>query len=77
MSFPSTTSTVATITDCASNDVWHQHESEIRELYQIKKKTLKQAKEEMEKKGFPKKPYDPNSSLSLSCNKHLLHLSIR
>lgn len=44
----------STIPDCAANDIWRQHEPQIRDLYQ--KKTRKEVQAEMEKNGFPKKP---------------------
>lgn len=39
------------------DDIWQQREGEIRELYQVKRKTLKEVKETMEGLGFPKLPY--------------------
>lgn len=47
---------IAAATGSVASDTWQQHESQIRDLYQNKKKTLKQVKEEMENRGFPKKP---------------------
>lgn len=39
------------------DDIWQQREGEIREPYQVKRKTLKEVKETMEGIGFPKLPY--------------------
>lgn len=47
--------TVAT-TGSLSDDLWRQHETQIRDLYKNKRKTLKEVKAEMEKRGFPKTP---------------------
>ncbi|KAJ0120529.1 hypothetical protein J7T55_015258 [Diaporthe amygdali] len=52
----STSNCTGPIAGSAANDIWRQHEAQIRNLYQNKKKTLKQVKEEMEKNGFPEKP---------------------
>lgn len=40
----------------AADDVWHQNQAQIRDLYQNKRKTLKEVKHLMEAKGFPVKP---------------------
>jgi hypothetical protein len=39
----------------ASDDIWHQNKAEIRDLYQNRRKTLRDVKHLMELKGFPKK----------------------
>lgn len=39
-----------------ANDIWRQHEAQIRDLYVNQRKTLTEVKEEMEKNGFPRKP---------------------
>lgn len=39
-----------------ANDIWRQHEAQIRDLYLNKRKTLTEVKEEMEKNGFPTNP---------------------
>lgn len=38
------------------DDVWQQRGHEIRELYQVQRKTLKEVKETMEGLGFPTIP---------------------
>ncbi|KAK2596293.1 hypothetical protein N8I77_013189 [Diaporthe amygdali] len=40
----------------SADDVWHRHESQIKDLYQNQRKTLEEVKHLMEEKGFPKKP---------------------
>lgn len=42
----------------AADDVWHQHEAQIKDLYQNKRKTLREVKRLMEDNGFPETPYD-------------------
>lgn len=39
-----------------ADDIWHQHEAQIKELYQNQRKTLEEVKHLMEEEGFPKKP---------------------
>jgi hypothetical protein len=39
------------------DDIWQQREDEIRELYQVQRRTLKEVKGTMEGLGFPKLPY--------------------
>lgn len=40
----------------ATDDVWHQHEAQIKDLYQNKRKKLQDVKRLMEEKGFPETP---------------------
>lgn len=40
----------------SADDIWRRHEAQIRNLYLNQKKTLKELKEEMEKRGFPETP---------------------
>lgn len=42
----------------AADDVWHRHEAQIKDLYQNKRKTLREVKRLMEENGFPETPYD-------------------
>lgn len=42
----------------ATDDVWHRHEAQIKDLYQNKRKTLREVKRLMEENGFPETPYD-------------------
>lgn len=39
-----------------ADDVWHQHEAQIKDLYQNQRKTLREVKRHMEESGFPKAP---------------------
>lgn len=49
----SSSNPIVPTTDSLADDIWRQHENQIRDLYKNKGKTLKQVKEEMERRGFP------------------------
>lgn len=38
------------------DDIWRQHQAEIRELYQEERRTLEDVKSTMEERGFPEYP---------------------